>query len=533
MRWRTASNILAGLFLPALLLSVNLNPFPAHSQDPTPLSRFHGNYARTVRTGTIKAARSTVKSTPADGKTYGILSSPLPDPYGAPSQLPLSWENGTGKSYLIPGIEIPSFVLGLNLFSRLAFPNKKDDGEKTYATTPSTFWEHLTHGPWVIDHDNFRVNQLMHPYQGSIYHGFARSTGLNYWESFGYTFMGSVLWELGGETTDPSINDQVASGISGTFFGEALFRMASLLLEGHERPGFWRELAAAVISPSLGLNRLVFGERFQAVFPSRSPATFWRVRLGGTVNSYSGGDDLQGFRNNEALANYSILYGLPGKPGYRYDRPFDYFNFDLTLVNNSDNPLENVSVSGLLFGHRYEAGDSCRGIWGLFGGYDYISPEIFRVSSTAVSFGTVGQWWLTRLVALQATALAGAGYGAGGNAADRRAERDYHYGAMGQGLLSLRLILGDAASCNATFRQYFVTGLLSDESKRRESINRLTLAITVPIQDRHAVGLQYLGSRRNGHFPDSGNKHQKMGAWTLVYTFLGDTSLGAVEWRYR
>lgn len=50
--------------------------------------------------------------------------------------------------------------------------------------------------------------------------------------------MGSFLWELGDETTDPSINDQVASRISGTFFGEVLFRMAGLLLEGHERPGF-------------------------------------------------------------------------------------------------------------------------------------------------------------------------------------------------------------------------------------------------------------------------------------------------------
>ena len=76
------------------------------------------------------------------------------------------------------------------------------------------------------------MNQFAHPYQGSMYHGFARSAGLNYWESLLYDNAGSFLWETGGETTHPSINDQIASGIGGSFFGEALFRMASLVLEG-------------------------------------------------------------------------------------------------------------------------------------------------------------------------------------------------------------------------------------------------------------------------------------------------------------
>ena len=93
------------------------------------------------------------------------------------------------------------------------------------------------------------MNQFAHPYQGSMYHGFARSAGLNYWESLLYTNVGSFLWETGGETTPPSINDQIASGIGGSFFGEALFRMASLVLEGDgEKPGFWRELGATMIS---------------------------------------------------------------------------------------------------------------------------------------------------------------------------------------------------------------------------------------------------------------------------------------------
>jgi len=143
----------------------------------------------------------------------------------------LSWETEAGKSYLIPALEIPVFILALNGFDRLAHANQEENGRKVYGTNFSTFWDNVVHGDWSYDNDSFHVNQFLHPYQGSIYHGLARSAGLNFWESLGYTFGGSFLWETGGETTHPSINDQVASGIAGSFFGEVLFRMSSLLLE--------------------------------------------------------------------------------------------------------------------------------------------------------------------------------------------------------------------------------------------------------------------------------------------------------------
>ena len=198
----------------------------------------------------------------------------------------LSWETGAGKSYLIPALEIPGFILLLNGYDRLAYPNELSGGKKTYDTNLSTFWDHVVHGPWGVDQDAFAMNQFNHPYQGSMYYGFARSAGLNYWESLLYTNAGSFLWETYGENTPPSGNDQIASGIAGSFFGEALFRMASLVLEGDGgKPGFWRELGAAMISPPTGFNRLAFGNRFKPVFPSHDPAIFWRLRLGASLNS--------------------------------------------------------------------------------------------------------------------------------------------------------------------------------------------------------------------------------------------------------
>src|SRR4029079_9991701 len=140
-------------------------------------------------------------------------------------------------------------------------------GVKVYRTTPTTFWNHVIHGPWGFDQDSFATNQLGHPYQGLLYHGVARSSGLNFWASLGYTFTGSLLWETAGETTPPSFNDQVASGIAGSFLGESFFRMANRLLEGGRGAGgFWRELGAASLSPATGFNRLAGGDRFKSVY---------------------------------------------------------------------------------------------------------------------------------------------------------------------------------------------------------------------------------------------------------------------------
>lgn len=444
----------------------------------------------------------------------------------------LNWETGDHRSYVVPALEIPAFILALNAFNRLVLDS--DD----YDTDWDSIRKNLTTTP-EFDQDPFSVNQLGHPYQGGIYHGLARSAGLGYWESALYTLAGSYVWEIAGETTRPSINDLVTTGIGGAFVGEALFRMSSLLLEGGgERPGFWRELGAAVISPPTGLNRLVFGDRFDAVFPSRDPAISIRLRVGATLTT-SVQDKARSVdaKEQEGSADFSMIYGLPGKPGYRYRRPFDFFMFNFTLVPNASsvqNAVENVTIRGLLVGEAYEWGEDYRGVWGLFGGFDYLSPQIFRLSSTDLSLGTVAQWWLTRTVALQGMALAGAGFGAVGTVADR-AERDYHYGVMPQTLLGLRLIFGELVMLEAFGRQYLVFG----EGRGADSldpfgpdfVNRGVLGVTVRLFGPHALSLQYVVSARDASFSGLRDRDQSVQTISLSYNFLGQRRFGAVEWR--
>jgi hypothetical protein len=439
-----------------------------------------------------------------------------------PASARLSWDTGAGKSYLVPALEIVGFDLLLNQFNRRYF-----DGND-YDTSQSSVKRNLRRS-WVIDDDPFQINQLGHPYQGSMYHGFARSAGLSYWESLGYTFAGSVFWEIAGETTAPSKNDQIASGIGGTFLGEALFRMANLVLENASgTPRVWRETFAAAISPPTGFNRLAYGDRFSAIFSSRDAVYYSRVALGASTTAQNVRGTSTKDEHNEALADFSIDYGLPGKPGYYYKRPFDYFTFQATA--SSANVFENVMTRGLLVGREYEAGKNYRGVWGLYGTYDYLSPQFFRVSTTGLSLGTTGQLWLSDSIALQGTALLGAGYAAVGTLRGA-GERDYHYGVAPQALLALRLIFGDKASLDVTARDYFVTRVAAADRAGRDNIARVDVALTWRIQKQHAIAVKYLWNRRDATFPDLGDRTQTRATIGIFYTLLGHDRFGAVDWR--
>ena len=424
------------------------------------------------------------------------------------------------KSYRIPAAEIFAFDFLLNRFNRQYYGTE-------YSVSGESIRKNLR-SSWVTDADPYKTNQLGHPYQGSMYHGFSRSAGLNYWESFVYTFAGSVGWEIAGESTPPSRNDQIASGIGGSFLGEALFRMSSLVLEkGDGAPRFMREVSAGIISPSLGFNRLAFGERFRTVFPSRDPAYYSRMALavsGTTQNEQGAAENVKG---EELLADYSMDYGLPGKPDYAYKRPFDYFSFQATAT--SAQGFENVMTRGLLWGGEYEAGRRYRGIWGLYGSYDYISPQAFRISSTALSLGTTGQLWLARDLALQGTVMAGGGYAAVSTVQGLSSDRDYHYGLAPQALVATRLIFGDRASIDVTGRKYFVSGVAGPRDGR-DDLSRADATFTLRINKQHAVAVKYLWNRRTAFFPDLGERAQTRATIGIYYVLLGDDRFGAVKY---
>jgi hypothetical protein len=447
----------------------------------------------------------------------------------------LNWNTGEGTSYVVPAFEVPAYLAVLNVVDRIT------NRHGVYDTTLHGAWEHLRREHWVFDQDAFNMNQFSHPYGGSLMFGFARSTGVPFWSSLAYSNVGSFVWEMAGETDPPSINDQITTGTAGAFLSESLFRMASLLLEGGgEHPGLWRELGAAVISPPTGLNRLLFGDRFKAVFPGHDPAIFTRLRCGISTDLIktnnlllNEGSAYTDRKQSEAILDFTFTYGLPGKTGYEYNRPFDYFSFEFAAQTSAHghNFIQDVMVRGLLYGTDYEVGENYRGIWGLYGSYDYIAPPIFRVSSTALSLGTTEQWWLSRHVALQGSAQVGVGFGAAGTIPRAEGLRDYHYGATPQGLLALRFIFGRRTMLDITARDYFVSGTGSDDSTGSEQIFRGDVGLTFRLVKHQALGIEYVESHRHSHYSRLPDRYQSQGTFSLVYTLLGGSRFGAVDWR--
>ena len=434
----------------------------------------------------------------------------------------LDWETGAGRSHLIPALEVPGFLALLNGYDRIAYSGENEDGKKVYNSNLATTWEHLRDQNWVYDQDPFNINQFAHPYQGATMYGLARSSGLGFWESLAYSNAGSFLWKMAGETAPPSINDMITTGQSGSLLGEALFRMSQLVLkEGGSAPDGWHELGAALLSPPTGFNRLAFGDRFKTLYPSCDPATFWRIRLGASVSGNS---------QQNATADFQMSYGLPGKPGYAYQRPLDYFDFQIGGLTSESNPISYVLLRGLLYGKTYQAGDNYRGIWGVYGSYDFLSPTVFRVSDTALSLGSTGQYRLAHDLSLQGSILGGAGFGAAGVTPSASGERDYHYGLTPHALLSLRMILGHRAALELIGREYYVSGTGSDNARGSERITRINTGLMVRIYQRHGVGLQFIESMRDAHYGNRPGSHQSDGTVSLVYSFLGDSHFGAVEW---
>jgi len=138
----------------------------------------------------------------------------------------------------------------------LMYFNMLTSGANWTTPTPRRVRENLR-GPsnwkWEIE-DGFIVNQVGHPFQGSIYFNAGRANGFGFYESLFFTTFGSLTWEIFHEGLASSINDMLTTIPSGLSLGEVLFR---LYVQGHAA-GVPAPLLF-IFNPAAGLHRLVTG----------------------------------------------------------------------------------------------------------------------------------------------------------------------------------------------------------------------------------------------------------------------------------
>jgi hypothetical protein len=115
---------------------------------------------------------------------------------------------------------------------------------------PDTWRGNIEEG-LVWDNSVFVTNQILHPYQGSLYFNSARSIGFSFWQAVPFTVGGSLMWEFFMESHHPSLNDLITTSFGGVAFGEMNHRLSSLLLDDPTTSsvGPGRQITAAIFNP--------------------------------------------------------------------------------------------------------------------------------------------------------------------------------------------------------------------------------------------------------------------------------------------
>ena len=311
-------------------------------------------------------------------------------------------------------------------------------------------------GPgWEWDHDRFGGNFFMHPYSGNLFFNSARVNGYNFYESIPYTFVGSYMWKIFGETLKPERNDLIMTTVGGVFLGEISYRVSSYFLDdrttGVER--FFRELFAGVIDPPRAFNRFQRGQFSRATSEEIYQKEPFNMTFSAGAHLVNDGRSF-GTGSMSEMLTLHLDYGNPFEQRSR--KPFDYFKLRADLSFGVGRKIvDNVIGDGIWFGKNIRSGNLDMLIGG-FQHYDYWDNKTFELSSIAFGGGLISKLPVSANSNLYFDAHLGIVPFAGNSTQlgpDTSQFRDYNYGGGAEGNLETTLNLGGWTS--VTFRGYY------------------------------------------------------------------------------
>ena len=435
------------------------------------------------------------------------------------------------RSFWLPALESEFFHLGFATFSNLV------TRQPFAAISADSIKSHFDgRAPWTIDVDYFLTNQFGHPYQGALPYLAARSSGLSFWWSCLYPFLSSLSWEMLYEVDAPSINDQITTTLGGIFLGEVLHRSAALILEtGRGESNFARRLAALIVDPLAALNRWLFNGELYSGTVEREPHFYGQLAIGMAIASVLT-DPVTQQRLQSQGANFAVqgllTYGNPGNPEFQYQTPFSHFELSAALTFPATDVGSYLFIRGLLLGGQYGGPKAAlRGVWGLFGQYDFATASLTRISSVGTGLGTAFQWQFSNNVFFQGTGvLSAVPFAAAGSLGlDENLYRDYHVGPGAQSVLELRLIHRDAGMLRLTGRTWFTTGAYIPPVGW-ESISYLNATAMVKLYGHLAAGIDLTLALRRSKFEDfTYDRTLRGGSIRLSLTYVSEENFGANE----
>lgn len=430
---------------------------------------------------------------PTDPATGKLRPLPPPDPDRDAWGVPRSWGWATGEMFAINWGAAMS-----NEYVRNANFNQ---------ISPRSFWANFEEG-FTYDDNEFKTNQLIHPFNGATYYNAARANGIGFWGSSLMSIAGAFVWECCGETHPMSFNDMVSTGIGGIARGEMMYRVSSLILDNTKRgKGRWgQEAAALLMNPIRGFNRLVSGDAAEV---KGNPENRWdwrpdfqlSVRAGARVMGE--GESITENTNTYGFLEWVLNYGNPwdGKDHRPYDR------FDVAAQSNFGDKtrMGRLLIRGDLF--TKPLGDGTKHVLTLQQDFDYIDNEAYEYGGQSLGPGLLSMWTpsgkLRFFTRLQAYGILLGGinsdYSQLADVANQERIREYDYGPGFGGAVELylqrknlplltaryrysRIDVSNGSIYNGTYEGYNV-GLSSDHD-----IHQTNLKLEIPITRTLTVG---------------------------------------------
>jgi len=248
-------------------------------------------------------------------------------------------------------------------------------GQVTARITPKTWWANMEQG-WVWDLDDFAVNQVGHPYQGSNYFNTGRANGLSFWESAAVTAFGSATWEYYGETNFASLNDLINTTLGGIALGEMFHRSAWLIRDPRAtgRGRLWREIGATVIDPITGINRFLTGDASRTTDKPADlvPSSLTAVSSAGVL--WRGTQSSAFSAAGQPFVEVNGLYG--DVTAGRSRTPYDAFGARLRFGGGAG--LSEARVRGRLLGQPFR-NDTVQ--FNVLQTYDYQNNDAYQTGS--------------------------------------------------------------------------------------------------------------------------------------------------------
>lgn len=289
----------------------------------------------------------------------------------------------TKRHFWRAAAEVGGFNLSLWAFDR--YIQHGDFAYISFKTIGKNFREGFK---W--DNDKLGTNTFLHPYNGSLYFNAGRANGFNYWQSELFAIAGSGMWEMFMENEYPSTNDIIATPVGGAALGEVMFRASDAVLDdrtrGWDRAG--REIAAFIISPMRGINRLVTGDMWRhrstrgRLFGTPSFAV--RLSLGYRMLIFD--RSLTDYHQG-TCAQIDIEYG--DRFELKSTKPYDYFTFKGQLQVMKTQPfLTQIELKGRLLARELFSNYNSQGSIGLYQHFDfYDSDTIGNVKKVPFKLG--------------------------------------------------------------------------------------------------------------------------------------------------